>query len=291
MESKRLDGVFAAKWPEEVAQVGFAPIPKCLVTCMGELGLKPQEAAVLCNIIERCWFAGEKSWKKVGTIAEDIGRCSSTITNITASLAEKGFIDKEQRYNTSNLYDPSKTGQRIQEHLPKCRYYGARKLEADNQKSSGLDHQNTSDYIEPELLRTNNIKGSVSIESQIRLVYDFFIKKFNKDPAKYKLSKNRVARIKSRLNDAGPELIKQAIENTAANSFYRGDNERGWEADLDFITRTYEQVERLADMKLSKQDDFKREAEKRRIEASDARWKLHFETHPDELKGYTYDYK
>lgn len=158
MGNDRLNATFAAKWTEEVAQRGFVPIHKCLVTCMGDLGLKPQEVGVLGNIIEKCWFVGEKSWKKVDTMATDIGRCNSTIRAITKSLEEKRFIVKEHRFNTSNLYDPTPTGQRIQEHLPSCRYYSAEKLKAGGQNTSVQVSQNTSDYIEPELLRTNNIQ-------------------------------------------------------------------------------------------------------------------------------------
>jgi len=158
--SDSYNATFAAKWPEDVAQRGFVPVPKCLITCMGELGLTPQEVAVLCNIIERCWFVGEKSWQKVDTIATNIGRKNSATRAITKSLdmKHKRFIDKEQRYNTSNLYDPSPTGQRISEHLPSCKYYIAEKLKAGSQESSGQDSQNTSDYLEPELFRTNYIK-------------------------------------------------------------------------------------------------------------------------------------
>lgn len=77
-------------------------------------------------------------------------------------------------------------------------------------------------------------------------IYDFYVQKFNKNSNTYKLTDKRKAKLKSRIKDAGEDMLKQAIENVASEPFYNGDNERGWKADLDFIIRSYEQVERLA---------------------------------------------
>jgi hypothetical protein len=122
---------------------------------MSDLGLKPQEAAVLFNIIERCWKAGDKAWPSVGYLATNIGRKDSATRAITSSLAKKGFLDKEQRYNTTNLYDLEPLAEKLAEHMSQCRHT-ARKLEGYSQKSSSLDSQKTSDYIEP-VTKTNKL--------------------------------------------------------------------------------------------------------------------------------------
>lgn len=147
---------FAAKWPESVANRGFAPVPKCLITCMSDLGLKPQEAAVLFNVIERCWKAGDKAWCSVGYFATNIGRQDSATRAITSSLAQKGFLEKEQRYNTSNTYSLEPLAEKLAEHMPNCRH-GAKKSEGFRRKSSGQHRQESSDYIEPLLTRTNTV--------------------------------------------------------------------------------------------------------------------------------------
>lgn len=139
---------FAAKWPEDVASRGFAPIPKCLITCMSDLGLKAQEAAVLFNIIERCWKAGDKAWPSVDYLATNIGRKDSATRAITSRLAKKGFLGKEQRFNNTNLYDLEPLAKKLAAHISKCRHT-ARKSEGYSQKSDGRDSQKTSDYIEP----------------------------------------------------------------------------------------------------------------------------------------------
>ena len=47
---------------------------------------------------------------------------------------------------------------------------------------------------------------------------------------------------------AGKEMLIKAIKNTASSPFHIGENERGWKADLDFIIKSYEQVERLSNL-------------------------------------------
>lgn len=93
-------------------------------------------------------------------------------------------------------------------------------------------------------------KNNSLVETQS--VYDLFVQKFHKNPNTYKLTDKRKLKIRARLKDAGLEMLSKAITNTASSSFYTGDNDRGWHADLDFIIRSYEQVERLASM--DKQD-------------------------------------
>lgn len=78
-------------------------------------------------------------------------------------------------------------------------------------------------------------------------VYEFYLEKFNAS-TRYRLSDSRKAKLKARLRDAGEEMLIRAITNTAKSSFHRGDNDRGWQADLDYIIRTYENVEKLANM-------------------------------------------
>ena len=94
---------------------------------------------------------------------------------------------------------------------------------------------------EKEIYKSNDLV-------EMQNIYDLFIKLFEKNPNNYKLTDKRKLKIKQRLKDAGSEMLTKAIKNTAESDFYRGDNSRGWKADLDFITRSYEQVERLSQL-------------------------------------------
>jgi hypothetical protein len=81
-------------------------------------------------------------------------------------------------------------------------------------------------------------------------VFNFFLEKFGKNPNQYKLTDGRKIKIGLRLDDAGEEMLLKAIENTSQSPFHRGDNNRNWQADLDFIVRSYENVEKLANMEI-----------------------------------------
>lgn len=64
---------------------------------------------------------------------------------------------------------------------------------------------------------------------------------------RYKLTPKRRDAIIRRLDDAGYEMLVRAIRNIGKSDFHRGDNDRGWKADLaDFLCRSYEQVEKFA---------------------------------------------
>jgi len=63
------------------------------------------------------------------------------------------------------------------------------------------------------------------------------------------LSKTRKAKLHARLTTFSISDIKQAITNFSAAPFYRGENDRGWCADLDFIIRSDEQIEKGLNLK------------------------------------------
>ena len=62
------------------------------------------------------------------------------------------------------------------------------------------------------------------------------------------MTPGRQAKIKRRLKDCGKDQLALAIQNASQDYFYRGDNDRGWQADIDYICRSAEIVERLANM-------------------------------------------
>ncbi len=94
-------------------------------------------------------------------------------------------------------------------------------------------------------LKKENIEMNTSLV-ETKKVYDLFVDKFDKNPNLYKLTTKRKLKIKARLKDCGFSLIESAIKNLSSSAWHRGDNDRGWVADLDFILRSYEQVEKWA---------------------------------------------
>lgn len=105
-------------------------------------------------------------------------------------------------------------------------------------KRQSNDTYNKNKRIKEE--RKNNIV-------EVQRTYDLYLKVFSKNENQYKLTDKRKQKIKARLQDCGEEMLHKAITNTGRSGFHTGDNERGWSADLDFIIRSYEQVEKLAE--------------------------------------------
>lgn len=87
-----------------------------------------------------------------------------------------------------------------------------------------------------------------SEKNEIKKIYQTYLQKFEKSENQYKLTPARAKKIDTRLKDAGAEMLERAIVNTSQSAFHRGENDRGWKADLDWIIRSYEQVEKLANM-------------------------------------------
>jgi len=92
-----------------------------------------------------------------------------------------------------------------------------------------------------------SINTNVEVQKNIRLIFEQYIRLFDKNPNQYRLTESRKAKLKLRLKQNGYEQLEQAIRFCSETPFYRGDNDRGWQADLDFIIRSQEQVEKLAD--------------------------------------------
>lgn len=124
-------------------------------------------------------------------------------------------------------------------------------------QSSGNSQSNTSSNnkvttkeqqsnTKQEVKNIRNKKVSSRTANAVQPYYDLYISLNNKNTNTYKLTGPRISKLHARLADAGDELLRRAIENTAKSEFHNGKNERGWKADLDWIIKSYEQVEKLS---------------------------------------------
>lgn len=97
-------------------------------------------------------------------------------------------------------------------------------------------------------LRIKNNSNTNVLLVDARRAFDLYIQLFNKNPKTTKLTESRRQKLQLRVKQNGYEQLEAAIRNTAGTSFYRGDNDRGWQADIDYIIRSQEQVEKLSQM-------------------------------------------
>lgn len=110
-----------------------------------------------------------------------------------------------------------------------------------------------TEYPLGSALNKNKIKNKENISrvsdetaTRINELYELYLTEFETTAERFKFTPARKVKLRARVKDAGFDLVAQAIRNTAASAFHRGENERGWRANLDFIIRSYEQIEKLA---------------------------------------------
>lgn len=120
--------------------------------------------------------------------------------------------------------------------------------EQSNNKVTTKEQQSNNKVTlnKKEELRKKNNNYVVELQQQSRRIYDHYIKIFQKNENQYKLTPARKKKLGMRVKQNGEQQIIKAIEFCASSPFHQGDNDRGWTADLDFIIRSQEQVEKLA---------------------------------------------
>lgn len=89
---------------------------------------------------------------------------------------------------------------------------------------------------------TNNTNNNTITSNEVSQIIEFFNSLFEK---KYRITPDRKKKIKLRLKSYTVDEIKLAIDNLSKSKFHNGDNDRGWVADIDFIIRNDEQIDKF----------------------------------------------
>jgi len=208
-----------------------------------------------------CELASEYNYySKEGKLEED-GLFFSTVENIS----DKTGLSKYQQSEALKTLNEMGIVKTIVKGIPAKRYFklDVEKLANKMAINSTTRSQKTRQLVVKKLDTNNNNKNNNNnnnknkIEGQgdkenenqeIERVYAHYLDRFGTTAGRYKLTDKRKAKLKSRLNDCGADMIIDAIDHARADYFYNGDNDRGWKADLDFIIRSYENVEKLANL-------------------------------------------
>ena len=216
---------------------GFLVIQKWMLT---DLNLKSTELMVYAIIYGFSQDSQGECWASLDYFQLWTGASRSSIIRSINSLEEKGLIERRRREGTTSALKVTDGGVNLKRGGVNLKRGGVKMTPNNitNNKTNNKEINKESDKVAVEVQRT----------------YDLFVEKFDKNPNTFKLTPKRQKKIKTRLKDCGETMLRQAIENTAKNEFYRGKNNRGWKADLDFIIRSYEQVERLANMEVVQEE-------------------------------------
>ena len=167
------------------------------------------------------------------------GKTRATITPKLKHLEKEGFIqtmmktgnDGGERKFIALLPKADGLFRKLNEPIRKSQGDPFRKLNIDNIDNNNKEKENITKEKENTLI-----------------VYHHFLDKFGKNEGTCKLTNLRKVKIKERLTEFPLQDILKAISNASEDSFYSGQNGRGWVASLEYITRNAEIIERLRDM-------------------------------------------
>lgn len=162
---KTTDISFSDKWPPGITKKGFIQIPNCIIACRANLNLSSSELAILLQL---CIYdyGSKKVWPSHSTLAKQAGLGLSTVRNHIVSLESKGFIKRQYRSGTSNVYDLLPLLNKLKNHS--C-YYPARKELPPYLEISRPPPQKTS--TKEELLKRIN-NNTEPIENILRRKYE-----------------------------------------------------------------------------------------------------------------------
>jgi len=120
---------------------------------------------------------------------------------------------------------------------------------ANDTPSSANDTPPSLENEHNNIDNTNNIKNKQKGKNIPLDLYKYYVKRFNKNPKRYRPLPERMNKIKIRLRSWTPKEIATAIRNASLDDFYSGKNERGWTADISYICRNDDILERLLNLK------------------------------------------
>lgn len=202
-----------------------------------------------------CTYAGSDrtAFPSVNLIIADLGINRDTYFKHAKQLKDAGYIEVTQVSGVGgkfkkNLYTilPSPNLPDTVNPAPVNPAPVKRDTNSTNINNTNSNSTSLNTHVEP----SKKADLPKEREKDIQEVYDYFIKCFKKNPKTFRLSPHRKTKIGARLTDAGKDMILLAIEKTSKSSFHMGHNERKWKAGLDYIVRSYEKVEGLANLEL-----------------------------------------
>ena len=119
----------------------------------------------------------------------------------------------------------------------------------DNDNVNDNDNDNVNDN------ENENVNTIKKIPNNVQDVVDLYHTLCPSLPKVRVITKKRITAIKSFLKQYDIETIKEAFEKAEASDFMKGQNNRGWKADIDFLTNANSVAKVLEDKYKNKQAD------------------------------------
>jgi predicted transcriptional regulator len=113
----------AARWGDDVAKMGYCPVPSLLLRAQRRLGLNPSQLAVLLQIVEHWWDASRAPYPSKAELSDRLGIGERQIQRYIKEMEEAGLLRRVAHYGDNggrenNRYDLSGLVKRLAEIAP-----------------------------------------------------------------------------------------------------------------------------------------------------------------------------
>lgn len=106
---------YTAVWGEYIGNIGFVQVPNCFLRCRQNLGLTQSQAIVLIHLLSYS-YGKDYAYPSQKTLSLESGMAYPTIRANIRALERKGFLHRERRGNTSNIYAFDQLIDRLSDH-------------------------------------------------------------------------------------------------------------------------------------------------------------------------------
>lgn len=187
-------------------------------------------------------------------IAFDTGLPLKTIEAAKAKLSEKIiFIDEwvaiknVEKYDTYSGGKLSSAKEKQLQEIPHHILSMVEKIKKEKVDGVSIGYAYPMDTSNSNSNNNNNNKeGGVGETKEI----ETFISSFNKSfGTEYKITDTRIQKLRKRRETYSFEQILSSLSNLAKSKWHKGDNEKGWVADPDFLLRNDEQIDKFLNYK------------------------------------------
>ncbi len=111
--STKVDSEFKKKWGSQIYSLGWAGIPNILIERQQKLGIDSVDMNILLILIKHWWEKDNNPYPSKKTIADMIGRDSTTVQRHIRDLERKGIIERKPRYNSKSVGGGQKSNEYV----------------------------------------------------------------------------------------------------------------------------------------------------------------------------------
>lgn len=208
-----------------------------IFTAMARARFSGTEYQCLLVIIRKTWgFKKKADWISLNQFTTTTSRSKSAVISALNTLVRKNVLVRKTTPGVRSIYSFNKD-------------FNTWKILVRKTIPVRKTAPTSTEFRTPLVRKTGHTKETITKETIQKKDYvpvGDFLTFFNfLFKSKYIPTKQRQVKLKSRLQTYSYEQIKQAVTNMANDKFYRGENDRNWKADPDFILRSDEQIDRF----------------------------------------------